>query len=457
MSNSLVLEKINYAREKKAEICEILGLSGNPTWDSIIDSINNPAGQITNVSINSSRVASWTAPTINVDSSLNPSVSYLMYVNGSYIGETTSTSYDLTNYLVEGQNTFSVKARIEFNNKDFSESNTITISFDYNADYIEVSGSDIYDTNDGLSYNCVAIDNYIFNYLQDGKSVEITESNGNYVSTTISGISRPSGYDNVSNSANCSIGDNCYIFGGGSNQGDPIRNTIAVLNARSKTVQFVNAVMPDLFNGGYAVARGTDIYIFGGYFPRLNGTSINPNLKVYKYSIIQDTLTEMNAVFPSRPFFDKSSPKCVVIGNYIYLFTEYLNALYRYDIANDTLEEVISNLATVLGSYSYQNGTAVLNSLPNGSFIEFGNDVFLFGIYTVDSSSETPIITNKVFKFIAETNQFVDCSSLFTFSEEYERYIFNIGVLLKFSNDKKCFVVGKNYITLITRNKNASV
>ena len=35
MSNSLVLEKINYAREKKAEICEILGLSGNPTWDVI--------------------------------------------------------------------------------------------------------------------------------------------------------------------------------------------------------------------------------------------------------------------------------------------------------------------------------------------------------------------------------------------------------------------------------------
>ena len=32
---SLVLDKIGYAQEKKTEICELLGLSGNPTWDTI--------------------------------------------------------------------------------------------------------------------------------------------------------------------------------------------------------------------------------------------------------------------------------------------------------------------------------------------------------------------------------------------------------------------------------------
>lgn len=48
-TTDLVTKKINYTLEKKAELCEVLSLSGNPTWDTIIASVKEALKNIYNV------------------------------------------------------------------------------------------------------------------------------------------------------------------------------------------------------------------------------------------------------------------------------------------------------------------------------------------------------------------------------------------------------------------------
>lgn len=165
-TTDLVTSKINYTLTEKAQIAEALGLSGNPKWKKIKAQINNVklATNLVFSSDNNNNTVSWTAPDNSyIPASKSLSISYLIYVNNIYVGETTSTSYNITNYMHSGENSVEIQVRFTMNNDKKSEE-TITVyatasitgitcstyHFDNNTNYVKRAGL-IYNNNNGFT------------------------------------------------------------------------------------------------------------------------------------------------------------------------------------------------------------------------------------------------------------------------------------------------------------------
>ena len=65
---------------------------------------------------NTSNVVSWTAPDLTYFTDCNPQLSYLVYVNNTLVDTITTTSIDVSSYLVSGDNTVRIKVKINATN-----------------------------------------------------------------------------------------------------------------------------------------------------------------------------------------------------------------------------------------------------------------------------------------------------------------------------------------------------
>ena len=172
----------------------------------------------------------------------------------------------------------------------------------------------------------------------------------------------------------CTVGNDCYIFGGYS--GGNNQNRIIKFDSVSQTVTMLSATLPMLVQSASACAVGTDCYIFGGYNA---GTYYDT---IIKFDTITQEVTTLSATLP----FGLSETSACAVGTDCYIFGGYDgNRRQNTIIKFDSVSQSVSTLSTTLPLF-----------LSETSACAVGTDCYIFGGHSKSSYRDTIIKFDSV-------------------------------------------------------------
>lgn len=288
-----------------------------------IEILNFEFGSVENVAVNEYGVITWDALDVSKYTDYNPTVSYIVDINGNK-NTVTTTTYNGISYLVEGQNTIKITGKIVFN---FTKNGT---------DKVEV-------VQFTMPTNVIYIKSLDFN---QGSYVEYGPASAVY-------------------------NNKIYRFGGSN------ASYVHIINPIDKTVSRISNVFSSYHNGGGAVTYNGYIYLFGGGTTSGTGSNASSYFStIYRYDPATDTITTMNATLSEVEW------KCqaVVYNDKIYTFGYFSNAkfmgiIHCYDPATDTITKMAaSKTGGVCGACLYNNKIYLTGGYSSNSKYIFSYD-----------------------------------------------------------------------------------
>ena len=342
-----IARKLQKALENKQLIITSVNNKAGTNYDinskpsDIASSIDNISSggvtipQVNNVAFNDG-IISWNEPNIEELEQYNPSISYLVSVNSTEL-ETTETSLNVADYLIEGSNTISVIVKATFNSDSVNE----VVEYSKGVilqDVITTMNATLYKAV--IYASAVVIDNkaYIFGG-KDNNNMSTIQCYDPISDTCIK--MNATLYKAVSGTSAVVIDNKAYIFGGKDNSNS--LNTIQCYDPISDTKTTMSATLTQAVSFASAVAIDNKAYIFGGYG---NGAYTT----IQCYDPISDTCIEMSATLTNKRY----EASAVVINNKAYIFGgyyyyaghNYVNTIECYDPISDTITTMSATLLT---------------------------------------------------------------------------------------------------------------
>lgn len=228
----------------------------------------------------------------------------------------------------------------------------------------------------------------------------------------------------LSGSSACTVGTDCYIFGGSDNSS--LQNKIIKFDSISQTATTLSATLPSELTLATACVVGTDCYIFGGQ------TTTGLSNSIIKFDSISQTVTTLPNTLP----FNMCDSYSCVVGTDCYIIggissTGALHTIIKFDTITQeavTLSATLPEDITCVGVgaintncyiFGIQNSLSVIlkfdtitqevttlsATLPEViaymSVCSLNTDCFLFGGYTLTTSG----YSNTIIKFdsVSET------------------------------------------------------
>lgn len=207
------------------------------------------------------------------------------------------------------------------------------------------------------------------------------------------------------NTQSCSatVGDNIYIFGGGS--GGSYYDTILQLNTTTNLLALQPVTLPFPAGDATACSVGTKIYIFSIY----NGYTGNVSKVILQFDSTARTITTLATQMPTAC----QAASSMTVGAYIYIFGGYTGGRLNTILQFDSITQTITTLsATLPNGRSGMAGAAV------------GNKCYCFGGYKgqylneiveFDTLSQTvttlstilPVAKNRICAVTIDTNCYI--------------------------------------------------
>ncbi len=362
-TTDLVTKKINYTLEKKAEICELLGLTGNPTWNQILAILDGAVinSKVRNVVWSFNRTTrtttiSWDAPYLPLLSDKNLSLSYYVYVNGNTTPIiTTNRSVDITSgYILDGVNSVEIVVRLSSDSCDEKISSKNYVISDYFNQY-----SFTFDSNSNLEW---ILNSGKVPYYGNKIYFHYADRNWRFLGTINSttkniDVEFNTRYIPIYNSSGI-VCDNkkTYVF-----KVQPTRNTsdgrqptsIAIYDWETNTSEILSDLLPTGYDDTMPVVckKGNKIYYYfrdkRGVFDIVNKTS--------EYE--QYSFDELN--------FGFLGGEAVANGDYIYYMGRYgsiANMVYHYGLfkINPTTNGIEKILSDEDDGFNYSASAGIL-------------------------------------------------------------------------------------------------
>lgn len=393
---SLVLDKINYATEKKLEIAGKLGLTGNPTWNQIISAIDGKIVSNITWSFNSTTkhtTISWNAPDLSNYSGRNPSASYIVTINGTTLTETSSTSVDVTSYIVEGTNTVEVKVRlsVDSNNTTDSEDEYVLIFTLETYTATVLIGATITQTLTGISelpllhyQNKIYYATDMDQYNQRTKYVgTITSETTVSIDTDTSSLNPTLPYSKAVND-----GTKSYIFGGSS-------NVIREVDYSNNTVDTTRNISLITSANNYPIFAkvGTKLYFLSLWESTTNYRII--------YDLSNNTYTSVELTSVDTKPYNGCATAC---NADIYIFSRYSAlGVFKYGIIkySTTANEYTELMSNIGAGLAYDGCNSIL----------YDNDNIVWCITQTDQTTNEKYL--RVYKYKCSTNQLTLVDSVY--------------------------------------------
>lgn len=386
--------------------------------ESLLGSSGVEIPSVTDLTCDSEGNVSWTAPNFDSLAEYNPTISYIVNVNGNEV-ETTTTNVNIANYLVEGTNVISVKVKAIINHYG----NVENVSVEYSKPQYQLLLLNSTLPNGTRTPCGASVDNY--GYIFGG-----SDSNGNTNKIYKFNVENENAEElstklpiALNNSTASAVGTNIYIFGGFTSGSTGMKNTIYKFNTVTNTISTLSQTLPQSLYLASSVAVGTNIYIFGGIttgYSNVNtilkfdtttekittlSTKLNEYLykicveafgdyiyclggysggsfggvSIYKFDTKAETITTLNVVLPIQ-FYNMHT----IHGNNIYLFFgsyPYNDSILKFDIYNEVIEEL-----EIKNPYIY-----------DGLALAISGATYIFGGY----DRINKVIANTIYKFTA--------------------------------------------------------
>lgn len=331
---------------------------------------------VTNINLNSSGVLYWDKPDMsNIDTNFTfISISYEIEFNGASL-TSDKESVNVYSYIVEGQNTASVKA--------------IGV-FKFNVNNKEKEALVEYKTPETLAIFVL----------------------GEKLPTKLSG------------SASALVGTNAYIFGGQKyTTSSSYSNEILKFNINEEKITKLETTLPSAVKHSVAIVSDKTIYIFGG-------ASYSSSNKIYKFDSETETLTTLETILP------KSMQKMLgaKVGNIIYLIggesksssggTVSYKEIVKFDVETETIIETLNDkLSSITTDYiSFTTNASVV--IDNDIYFVHGTNLYKF-----DTVAEELTLT-LVSKYLDQGTAVVNIgTNIYSFGHRnYKNYIFRMDL-----------------------------
>lgn len=207
------------------------------------------------------------------------------------------------------------------------------------------------------------------------------------------------------NTQSCSatVGDNIYIFGGGS--GGSYYDTILQLNTTTNLLALQPVTLPFPAGDATACSVGTKIYIFSIY----NGYTGNVSKVILQFDSTARTITTLATQMPTAC----QSASSMTVGSYIYIFGGYTGGRLNTILQFDSITQTITTLSATLPNG--RNGMAGA-AVGNKCYCFGGyNGQYLNEIVEFDTLSQTvttlstilPVAKNRICAVTIDTNCYI--------------------------------------------------
>ena len=254
--------------------------------------------QVSNLVMNKDGAVSWTAPDFTSLQEYNPTITYILNINGTEI-TTSNISYDAIKYLNVGENEISVQVKVVLT----AYGNNVTTTAEYSQPTYGcfVLTTTLPSTNRAHSSNLVGKYIYIFGGLHR-KTILKFDTETETISTLETALPQTLN----SHSSNL-VGKYIYIFGGYNDNN--FTNAILKFDTETETISTLETTLPQTLNSHSSNLVGKYIYIFGGNY----GQAVN---KILKFDTEIETITTLETTLPQ----EMKSHSSNLVGKYIYIF-----------------------------------------------------------------------------------------------------------------------------------------